>query len=57
MERDPKNLYNNVNKKVKNITGVHSNYEIPINPSLKIETNLLSVAKSVSKILSSLGLN
>ena len=38
-------------KKVKNITGVHSNYDIPKDPDIKIDTSESDINNSISKIL------
>ena len=51
MKRDPKNLYNDTSKYVKNITGLHSNYDIPNDYELKLNTNELSIKQSVNKII------
>ena len=47
-KRDPKGLYS---KNIKNFTGIGSNYEIPSNPSLILDTNLLSIDSCIEKIL------
>ena len=49
-ERDPKNLYGNKDKIIKNITGVDQSFEIPINPDLIIETTNLTIKQSANKI-------
>lgn len=51
IKRDPKNLYSNQSKKIKNITGLHSNYYEPINPDLVLDTEKLSVTQSVNRLL------
>ena len=50
IERDPKNLYSNQEKKIKNITGLHSNYDVPKDPDLVLDTEKLSVIQSVNRI-------
>jgi adenylylsulfate kinase len=47
-KRDPKGLYR---RKIKNFTGIGSNYEIPSKPNLILDTNSLSVESCVTKIL------
>ena len=51
MKRDPKNLYSNKFKKIKNITGLHTNYDIPTDADLILDTEKLSITKSVNKLL------
>jgi bifunctional enzyme CysN/CysC len=51
MGRDPKNLYSNKFKKVKNITGLHTNYDVPTDANLVLDTEELSVTKSVNRLL------
>ena len=51
IRRDPKNLYNDKLKHVKNITGLHSNYDIPNDYELKLNTTELSIKQSVNRIL------
>ena len=50
LERDPKNLYKNKKKKNKNITGLHEAYEEPSNPEIIIDTEKLTVRKSVNQL-------
>ena len=50
MKRDPKKLYSNKSKKIKNITGVHTNYDIPLDAELVLNTEKLSVAQSVNRL-------
>lgn len=50
LDRNPKNLYNNKDKKIKNITGIHQNYEVPLNPELILDTESNSV-ESLTKLL------
>tara|TARA_B100002051_G_C16741903_1_gene644829 strand:+ start:2563 stop:4338 length:1776 start_codon:yes stop_codon:yes gene_type:complete len=57
IDRDVKNLYNSKTKKVKNITGIHSNYDIPENPNLKIDTSKYDIENSISKILKLLNID
>ena len=47
-KRDPKGLYS---KNIKNFTGIGSNYKIPSNPNLILDTDSLSIESSVKKIL------
>lgn len=51
IKRDPKGLYSSPTKYVKNISGLDSNFEEPYNPSLTIDTENLSIKKSVEKII------
>lgn len=51
IKRDPKNLYSNKNKKVKNITGLHTNYDIPSDADLVLRTEELSITQSVNQLL------
>lgn len=51
IKRNPKNLYNNKNKKVKNITGIGSKYEDPTNADLVVDTEKLSIKKSVELVI------
>ena len=51
IKRDPKNLYNNQHKQIKNITGLQSNYDIPKNADLILDTEKLSINQSVSQLL------
>lgn len=51
IERDPKGLYKKAqNGKVKNFTGLSSDYEPPTAPEITINTHLLSIDKSINKI-------
>jgi len=50
MKRDPKNLYSNQSKKIKNITGLHTNYDVPANPDLILDTEKLSVTQSANRL-------
>ena len=50
LKRDPKKLYSNKSKKIKNITGLHSGYDVPINADLILNTEKLSVRQSVNKL-------
>ena len=50
IERDPKNLYSNQTKKIKNITGLHSNYDVPKDADIVLDTEKLSVLQSVNRI-------
>ena len=51
MNRDKKNLYANKSKKVKNVTGLHTNYDTPADADLILNTEKLSVAQSVNRLL------
>lgn len=54
-ERDPKGLYKKARMgEIRNFTGIDSPYEIPKNPEIIINTNELTIDKSVQKILSEL---
>ena len=50
IKRDPKNLYSNNSKKIKNITGMHTNYDIPLDADLVLNTEKLSVTQSVNRL-------
>jgi len=50
IKRDPKNLYSNKSKKIKNITGMHTNYDIPLDADLVLNTEKLSVTQSVNRL-------
>jgi len=51
-KRDVKGLYKEVRKgNIKNFTGIDAPYEIPENPELVIDTEMLSVEQSTQKIL------
>ena len=50
-QRDPKGLYSSKTKKVKNITGVNSQYDTPVNPEIHIDTETLNVNESVENII------
>jgi len=50
IKRDPKNLYSNKSKKNKNITGLHSNYDVPLDADLILDTEMLSVTQSVNRL-------
>ena len=51
IERDPKNIYK-LKKGKENLTGLHMEYEKPINAELKINTEKNSIEECVEKILS-----
>lgn len=51
IKRDPKNLYSNKSKKIKNITGLHTNYDVPLDADLILDTEKLSVTQSVNRLL------
>ena len=50
INRDVKNLYNS-KKKNKNITGVHSNYDIPHSPELILDTEIMSLKEETQALL------
>lgn len=51
-QRDPKGLYKKVREgKIKNFTGIDSVFEIPENPKIEINTDLLSISESAQKAL------
>lgn len=50
IKRDPKNLYSNKSKKNKNITGMHMNFDIPLDADLVLNTEKLSVRQSVNRL-------
>jgi len=53
-KRDPKGLYKKARKGlIKNFTGIDSEYEKPINPDYRFQTDKLSVKKIVNSLLSS----
>ena len=50
--RDVKGLYKKARSgEIKNYTGIDSLYEVPVNPELVVDTEQLSVEKSVKKIV------
>lgn len=54
-KRDPKGLYKKAEKgEIKNFTGVDDIYEEPYRPDIIVETEKLSIEKSVSKIMDKL---
>lgn len=50
IKRDVKGIYKS-NKKVKNITGIHQNYDIPENPEIYIDTEKETIKNSVNRII------
>tara|TARA_X000000950_G_scaffold79159_1_gene99577 strand:- start:10372 stop:12132 length:1761 start_codon:yes stop_codon:yes gene_type:complete len=56
IKRDPKNLYKDKLKKVKNITGLHSDYQIPKDYDLVLQTKNLSLDDSVFRLLKHLNI-
>jgi len=57
MSRDPKGLYKKaLEGKIKNFTGIGSEYEAPEKPSLKINTNNSDISVCVEKIVNYLKL-
>ena len=51
IRRDPKKLYSSKSKKVKNITGINSNYDIPEEYDLKLDTEVLSVLQCANRVV------
>ena len=51
IKRDPKGLYSSKTKKINNITGINSSYDVPINPDIHIDSESLNVDESVKKII------
>jgi bifunctional enzyme CysN/CysC len=51
IRRDPKNLYSSKTKKNDNITGIGSNYDIPENYDLKVDTEHLSVLQCANRVV------
>ena len=50
-QRDPKGLYKKANSgNIKNFTGISSPFEMPENPDLKINTDILSIEECTNKI-------
>ncbi len=51
-ERDPKGLYKKAREKeIGNFTGIGSDYEPPLKPEIKVQTDKTTVEESVKKIL------
>ena len=50
IDRDPKGLYKKGNKKIKNITGLNMDFEIPLDANLTIDTSKISIESSVKLI-------
>ena len=50
--RDPRGLYRKARSgEIKNFTGIDAPYEVPVNPQLHLQTNILSVEEEVDAIL------
>lgn len=50
--RDPKGLYAKVRQGlIKNFTGIDSPYEVPLNPSVRIDTSIMSIDECIEAIL------
>jgi len=50
-KRDTKGLYKKArNGEIKNMTGISSPYEVPVNPTLEIDTNKETIDESMQKI-------
>ena len=56
MKRDPKGLYSG-GKTIKNITGIHQNFEEPKDADLTLDTETLTVRQSVNRLLKELSLS
>ncbi len=56
IERDPKNLYSNKNKKIKNIPGLHTNYDVPLDADITLDTSTVSKQKATKEILNELNI-
>jgi adenylylsulfate kinase len=57
-QRDPKGLYQKARRgEIKDFTGIDSPYESPINPSLHIKNDKISIEKACEKIIEYLILN
>ncbi|MEL0167858.1 MAG: adenylyl-sulfate kinase [Pseudomonadaceae bacterium] len=51
-QRDPKGLYRKARAgEIRNFTGIDSDYEVPLNPEVVIDTSVMSVEESVAKII------
>lgn len=51
-ERDPKGLYRKARAgEISNFTGIDSDYEVPLNPEVVIDTSVMSVEDSVNTII------
>ncbi len=57
IERDPKNLYKNEDKVIKNITGIDDKYDVPLDANITLDTSQIGVKKCVNTILNKLLLN
>ena len=51
MRRDPKNLYSSKTKKNNNVTGVGSNYDVPENYDLRLDTENLSILQCSNRVV------
>jgi adenylylsulfate kinase-like enzyme len=51
IKRDPKQLYSSKNKKINNVTGVGSNYDVPDNYDLKLDTENLSILQCSNRVI------
>jgi len=51
MRRDPKNLYSSKTKKINNVTGVGSNYDVPENYDLRLDTENLSILQCSNRVV------
>ncbi len=51
-QRDVKGLYKKARQgEIKHFTGISSEYEIPVNPELIVDTNVLTLEESVTKVI------
>ncbi|MCH1612341.1 MAG: adenylyl-sulfate kinase [Flavobacteriales bacterium] len=51
IKRDPKQLYSSKNKKINNVTGIGSNYDVPDNYDLKLDTENLSILQCSNRVI------
>jgi adenylyl-sulfate kinase len=51
IKRDPKGLYSNKYKKVRNITGIHHEYQVPLNPNFVLDTEKYSLTKLTNDMI------
>ncbi len=50
--RDPKGLYKKANRgEIPNFTGISSDYEIPDNPEIRLDTDILSAEESLNIVM------
>jgi bifunctional enzyme CysN/CysC len=51
IRRDPKNLYSSKTKKINNVTGIGSNYDVPENYDLRLDTENLSILQCSNRVV------